>query len=172
MKAIILFLKILLLVYVFFQASCGPQPGASQQTSETGQGFDIALYVDYAPAKVEILPLTEFVGLDSPDQSPQIDVYVGLSDSFGSQIKSAAVFRFELYERVQRSAEPKGRRVAIWPDFDLAAIAENNNYWRDFLRAYEFNLDFQPEADHSYILQVTCLCPSGRRISTEFGLKH
>jgi hypothetical protein len=172
MKSIVVFFKTLLLVYVIFQAGCGPQPRTSQQTSETEQGFDIALYTDYAPVKVEILPLTEFVGLNSPDRSPQIDVYLGLSDSLGSQIKSPAVFRFELYERVQRSAEPKGKRVAIWPDFDLTNIAENNNYWRDYLRAYEFNLDFQPEADHSYVLQVTCIYPSGKRISNEYSLKR
>jgi hypothetical protein len=94
-----------------------------------------------------------------------------LLDSFGCQVKSAGVFRFELYERVERSAEPKGRRVVIWPDIDLIDAAANNENWRDFLRAYEFNLDFDLQGSQNYVLQVTCLCPGGKRLSAEFGLE-
>ena len=75
---------------------------------------------------------------------------VSLLDPFDCQIKSPGVFRFELYEYVQRSAEPKGQRVIIWPDIDLTECSENNNHWRDFLRAYEFNLDFGPQRNQCY----------------------
>jgi len=81
------------------------------------------------------------------------------------------VFRFELYERVVRSAEPKGRRIVIWPDIDLTGAAENNEYWRDFLRAYEFNLPFEAQIKQCYILQVTYLSPSGKRLSAELSLE-
>jgi hypothetical protein len=171
MRVIVLVLQTFVIVYVSLCAGCGPAPAQKDQLPEIEQGFDIAIYTDYAPVKVEILPLTEFVSLDNPDTSPQINVYVALYDSFGCQEKSSAVFRFELYERVQRSAEPRGKRIAIWPDFDLTQAEKNNTYWRDFLRAYEINLDFQPETDHNYILQVTCLCPMDKRISAEYSLK-
>ena len=72
-------------------------------------------------------------------------MYAALRDSFGSCLKAPGVFRFELYEYVQYSSEPKGKRIIIWPDIDLTDAAENNEYWNDFLRAYEFSLDLEQD---------------------------
>ncbi|MGD8786858.1 MAG: hypothetical protein PVJ60_05500, partial [Phycisphaerales bacterium] len=58
------------------------------------------------------------------------------------------------------------------PDVDLTDPAKNNEYWRDFLRAYEVNLPFESTGNQSYILEVTSLCPNGRRLSSEFILRH
>jgi len=129
-------------------------------------------YTPYSPAEIDILPLTEFVSIGEAEERSKIKVYVSLLDSFDCQMKALGVFRFELYEYAQRSAEPKGRRIVIWPDIDLTNAVENNNYWRDFLRAYEFDLDFEPQNHQNYVLQVTFLCPSGRRLSAESALKH
>ena len=57
-------------------------------------------------------------------------------------------------------------------DFDLSEPAANNRNWRDFLRAYEFNLPFEPPPDRSYILEVTCLTPNGKRLAAECPLKQ
>jgi hypothetical protein len=116
------------------------------------------------------MPLTGFINTDTIRQI-SIKPYVSLLDSFGSQIKSPGVFRFELYQRAVRSAEPKGRRVVIWQDVDLTDPDVNNEYWRDFLRAYEFDLPFELDLNQSYILQVTCMCPNNRRLTDEFTLK-
>jgi len=152
-------------------AGCEQLPGLPGLTDKTSNNFKkLSVYSRFAPAKINIMPLTEFIRIGDTQQ-PNINLYVSLLDSFGSQIKSPIVFRFELYQRVLRSAEPKGRRVVIWPDIDLTEPAANNEYWQDFLRAYEFDLPFEPDASQSYILQVTCLCPNGRRISAEFALK-
>ncbi|UCC97969.1 MAG: hypothetical protein JSW66_19240 [Phycisphaerales bacterium] len=130
-----------------------------------------ASYALYAPEKVDIMPLTELVPAGGT-QGAAINLYVSLLDAFGSQMKSPAVFRFELYEYVQRSAEPKGKRAVIWADVDLADPASNNQYWRDFLRAYEFRLPFEQAGGQNYILQVTCLCPNGSRLSSELMLRR
>ncbi len=123
----------------------------------------------YAPAKVEIMPLTEFNFTIDPQH---IKVYLSLSDSFGSRIKAPGKFRFELYEYVPRSAKPKGKRIAIWPDYDLTDPSQNNRYWKDFLRSYEFKLDLDSDTTAAnYILQSTCLCPAGRRLSDEFTIR-
>ncbi len=160
-----------LLAMLLANAGCEQFPGLPGLTAKTSNDIkELSVYSRYAPAKVNIMPLTEFISAGGTQQV-EIKPYVSLLDSFGSQIKSPAVFRFELYQRVLRSAEPKGRRVIIWPDIDLTDPAANNGYWRDFLRAYEFDLPFEPDASQSYILQVTCLCPNGRRISAEFALK-
>jgi len=150
---------------------CEQMPGFSKPTTQTDNNFErLSVYSHFAPAKISIMPLTEFIG-SNDDREANIHPYVSLLDSFGSQIKSPCVFRFELYQRVQRSAEPKGRRVIIWPDVDLTDPVTNDEYWRDFLRAYEFNLPFESASNLSYVLQVTCLCPTGRRLSDEFALK-
>ena len=148
-------------------------PGLTGPATKTDDDVKrLSVYSHFAPAKVNIMPLTEFI---SPGDARQanINLYVSLLDSFGSQIKSPCVFRFELYQKVQRSSEPKGRRVIIWPDIDLTEPVANDEYWRDFLRAYEFNLPFEfrlGRTNQSYILQVTSLCPTGRRLSDEFVL--
>ena len=129
-------------------------------------------YASYIPAKIEIMPLTEYSADGGSETEPEIEVYASLSDLFGSQIKSPGIFRFELYERVPRSAEPKGKRIILWPDIDLTNIAENENHWRDFLRAYEFNLPVESQISQNCILQATCICPNGKRLSAEFPIKQ
>lgn len=120
---------------------------------------------EYDPAKVDIMPLTELIG------TGKIKVYVNLLDAFDCQIKAPAIFRFELYSKVPRSTEPKGKRIFIWPDIDLTNAAKNNEHWRDFLRTYEFDLPSVPKGSNICILQITALCPNGRRLSAEFALK-
>ncbi|HUW18619.1 MAG TPA: hypothetical protein VMW16_04890 [Sedimentisphaerales bacterium] len=161
------FFSVLLLV----GAGCELGPGGPSSGSDKGPD-PLSVYASYSAAKVDIMPLTDFVGAGSGGEAGRIRVYVGLLDSFNSQIKSPGVFRFELYEHVQRSPEPAGKRLVVWPDIDLTDPAGNNNYWRDYLRAYEFSLDFEPQNSRSYLLQVTCLCPNGKRLSDAFVLKY
>ena len=168
--------QILFLVLLLVVVGCEPpQVGVKRIESPTNADNDcneVSIYARYVPAKVDIMPLTEYTGVSNTAEEPRIKVYVSLLDSFGYQMKSPGVFRFELYERVPRSAEPKGRRIAKWPDIDLIDVVENNNYWRDFLRAYEFSLPFDLEVSQSHILQATCLCPNGKRLSAEFTLPN
>jgi len=160
-----------LLAMLLGGGGCEQMPRLSELTTQTDNDFErLSVYSHFAPAKISIMPLTEFINPGGTRQA-NMNLYVSLLDSFGSQIKSPCVFRFELYQRVQRSAEPKGRRIIIWPDIDLTEPVANDEYWRDFLRAYEFNLPFEPSASQNYILQVTCQCPNARRLSTEFALK-
>ncbi len=132
---------------------------------------ECVLYAGYLPERVDIMPLT---GLLEGESGMQIDVYVSLLDSSGYQTRSPGIFRFEMYERVPRSSQRKGARVAIWPDIDLTEPAENSEYWRDFLRGYEFKLDFEAEAGRSYVMEITFLSPvgGGRRLSAEFEIQR
>jgi hypothetical protein len=123
----------------------------------------------YGPRRVDIMPITEYVR--GGNGSGGIEVYVSLKDAFGCSIKAPAVFRFELYEYVSLSSDPRGRRAAIWPDFDLLEAAANNERWRDFLRSYEFKLPCNLEAGRRYLLQATCLCPKGRRLMGQSVLR-
>jgi hypothetical protein len=155
-------------------AGCQPAPPTPpiQPTVNGTVPDELTIYTCYVPAKIDIIPLTEFVSVGGAQNASKIKVYVRLLDSFGCQIKSPGTFRFEIYNHVPRSAKPKGRRITIWPDIDLTDPIENNNYWRDYFRAYEFELDFSPRSDQCYVLEATCRCPNGRRLSADFLLKY
>jgi hypothetical protein len=169
--AAVVVLKIFLLLFLIADAGCGQFPGLFRRSSKVENDHNkLSAYSRFAPEKINIMPLTEFINTDKVRQI-SIKPYVSLLDSFGSEIKTPGVFRFELYQRAVRSAKPKGKRAVIWEDIDLTEPALNNEYWRDFLRAYEFDLPFELDINQSYILQVTCLCPNGRRLSDEFSLK-
>ena len=126
----------------------------------------------FAPVKIGILPLTELSGPSGANPEARLSIFVSLLDAFGSQIKAPGVLRFELYEYVPRSAQAKGQRLTLWPEVDLTGPVQNNRYWRDFLRAYEFVLDARASRDRTYILEVTCTCPDVRRLSAEYILKN
>ncbi|MFA5252423.1 MAG: hypothetical protein WC454_07550 [Phycisphaerae bacterium] len=161
-------MKVTVIISLLLLAVTGCGPADTELSTKADSGFN--QLSAYGPVKVYIMPLTEFAAGD--DETPsKIKVYVSLLDAFDCQMKTPAVFRFELYERVPRSAEPKGERILIWPDIDLKNPAKNNEYWMDFLRAYEFDLPFEPETSKSCILQVTALCQDGKRLSAEFTLK-
>ena len=169
MKAVGVMVRVFIFALLLVVGGCESVPGAAESLSKNDR---LSAYTYYSPVAIDIMPLTEFVYIDDDEEASKIKVYVGLLDAFDCQIKTPGVFRFELYEYIPRSAEPKGRRIILWPDIDLTDTVKNNENWRDFLRAYEFNLDFEPASNRSYILQATCLCPDGKRLSAEFCLKQ
>ena len=164
--------QILFFILISIGAGCR-QPGTINENSINTDDITDTLssYALYAPVKIDIMPLTELISLGDTER-PKLNLYVSLLDQFGSQIKSPGMFRFELYEYMQRSAESKGKRAILWPDVDLTDPVKNNDSWRDFLRAYVFSLPCEQSISQDYILQVTCLCPNGKRLSSEFTLRN
>ena len=161
-------LIICIIFLLWLSTTGGCQPDLKRSGAGYNSNFD---KLAYDPVKVEILPLTE-VTLDSEDTDlKKIRTYVSLIDAFESQIKSPVVFRFELYQRIPRSTEQKGKRIFIWPDIDLTDATENNKHWRDFLRAYEIELLLDAKEAQSSILRITCLCPNGRRLWGQLDIK-
>jgi len=133
---------LLVLLFAFFVASGGCERITAPFGRRAKADNDLdrfSVYDRYAPAKIDILPLTELISVTNAERA-KIHLYVSLLDAFGSQIKWPGTFRFELYEHVQRSAE--------------------------------FNLPFEQAGGQGYILQVTCLCTGGKRLSSEFTLRH
>jgi len=121
----------------------------------------------FVPEKIRFNQLTEFA------QDWQITAYVDMLDQFGSRIKAAGIWRFELHEYVPRSAEPKGTRLYIWPDIDLTDAKTNYGLWQDYLRCYKFdlNLDIDLAGDKTYVLQAECFTADGKRIADSIELK-
>jgi hypothetical protein len=148
------------------------EKSAVQPAEDTAKTAAVPVGATFAPVKIGILPLTELLGPSGASQGARLHAFVTMLDAFGSQVKAPGVLRFELYEYTPRSAQPKGQRLAIWPDIDLTGPVENNKYWQDYLRAYEFELDTQVSRDKTYILEATCLSHDGKRLSAEYVLKN
>jgi hypothetical protein len=117
----------------------------------------------FAPNEVHIIPLTRFVESKKPAELDHIRVYTELLDEYQSQIKSPGIFRFELHNRALRSVNPTGKRIDIW-EISLTDLEDNNQCWREFLRAYEFRLKLRHILQGQFILQVTFSTPEGKRL--------
>jgi hypothetical protein len=128
----------------------------------------------YQATDIRIVGLSGFSEERYGQIGSQMEVVVEMLDSFGMRIKSPGVFRIELYEYLPRSNDPKGKRVFAWPDADLTRPSDNNTVWRDFLRAYRFDLsmDLRPVIPSSYILEVTCLTPTGKRFTAQSRISY
>lgn len=113
---------------------------------------------DFAIQRVRISALTDFVVSEGDSQKSEIKTFAELLDAYDSQLKKLCVFRFELYDYKPLSSNPRGKRLVIWPDYDLTDPTDNNQHWKDYLRSYEFYLPlgFSPQPEKSYLLEVTC----------------
>jgi hypothetical protein len=156
-------LAIAALVLLSVLAGCKPQ--GSQ--SDRGIGSNEPVIEGYGPAAVETLGLSEFK-VDR-DNGARLKLFLAVLDKFGSSIKYPGVFRFELYEYVPQSTVAKGKRIQTWPDIDLTDAAVNNTQFQEYLKAYEFDLaiNVPMQAGKTYVIESTCILPSGKRLGTE-----
>jgi hypothetical protein len=159
-------MKFLFIAALALYAGCSGQPSGG-----TFLPSSVAPCTRFGPDHIDILPITSVVPAAAADRDSAINAYICLLDSFNTQIKSPAVFRFELFQHVQRSTDPKGKRLTFWPDIDLSHPDNNNKYWQDFLRAYLFTLPLQKISSDNTILHVTCFPPSGQRLSADFLIR-
>jgi hypothetical protein len=152
-----------------FYEGCSTTPPGAEPTPSPIR--DSSACSRFGPARIDVLPITSIAPASASDHDVAINAYIGLIDAFDSQIKAPAVFRFELFQRLQRLANPKGKRLMVWPDIDLTDATLNNNHWQDFLRAYLFTLPLQKISADNCILHVTVICPSGKRLTADFVVR-
>jgi len=166
MRYSILIIGLFTLAVLFTAGGCDSLSKVSRKQITTPKKLSPnSPYRWFEPKQVKILPLSCFQKAENGSVGVEIVLYVSLLDGFDCPIKAPAVFRFEAYERVPRSPTLKGERVTIWPDIDLTMASLNNKYWKKFLRAYKFQLDFEPEANKDYVLQVTAFYPQGKLLT-------
>lgn len=127
----------------------------------------VSVHSESRPGEVErirISALTEFVPVPAVPDKMQIKTLVELIDPLDTPIKTAFVARFELYEFRPLSSNPRGRRLAIWPEQDLNDPGTNDAHWEDFLRGYEFYLPLElvPQPGSKYLLEVSCMLEQQR----------
>ena len=126
-------------------------------------------YAVYAPSDLDIMPLTGIEKSEN-DNSAEITVYLSLKDEFDTQMKAPCSIRFELFDKLYRTADPRGKRIKIWPEVNLEAPDANHQYWLEFLRAYKFTLAVKNYTGSALIIQATCIFPDGRRLNSDFDL--
>jgi len=78
-----------------------------------------------------------------------------------------AQYRFELYEFMPLNANPRGKRLILWPSIEPGEAELTNTHWRQHLKAYEFTLPLESalSAKKAYLLEVTSLGKDGTRRS-------
>ena len=62
--------KIFLFVSLLIEAGCEQPQAPDKQSSRVGNGLNI--YARYAPVKIDIMPLTEVVYVNSPEEKSKI----------------------------------------------------------------------------------------------------
>ncbi len=125
----------------------------------------------FEPVSIRLVGLTEII-VDS-DGKQKLKAYIDLLDHFECRIKYHGIFRLELYTRQTLSAEIKGKRIAIWGDFDLTEAKTNNAHWQDYLRCYHFELQMDSQVGRgSYLLEATFIRPDQKRLSDIYEIEY
>ena len=136
---------------------CGCSPDA-QVSSYVGGGFC------FTPASVTINRLSEISMIDDYNNVARIKLFIDVADSFGDNMKAPGVFRLELYEYRNLSAENIGVRIYDWPEIDLSDSTVNQSFWQDSLRSYMFSLDIDRKLEKTakYVVLVTFISGGGQ----------
>ncbi len=169
--------RILLIAGVFILAGVLPLLGGCEEGAALPmlrvQGKS-DIYENYGAQQIRVVGLTEIVADPEHPGHSLLVAYVDLLDAFECKIKSPGTFRFEIYNFIPRSNEPRGKRLFLWADIDLVAAEKNNLYWQDFLRTYKFELemDFLPGEGQQYIVEATFITPRQGRMSDTHELTY
>ena len=128
----------------------------------------------FGPARIHIIALTEITSSSVSLNEAKLRVYVDLLDVYESRLKAPGTFRFELYEHVPRSSEPKGTGLINWPPIDLNHPETNNDHWRDYLRSYQFDfdIDINPANTQAFVIAAIYTTPEGKRLTDEHILRY
>lgn len=123
----------------------------------------------FAIKEFSVTPLTKFV---EADDKAVLKLVVDALDSTGHRSKARFSLQCSLYRYLPRTADNKGELVQSWRPISLDAAAENNEYWNDYLRSYEFELGLDDlPGEQWYLVEIACQIPSGNRLFYEFMLK-
>ena len=127
----------------------------------------------FAPVRIQIIALSDITASNASLNEARVSAYVDLLDAYDSQLKAPGSFRFELYEYIQRSSDPKGTGLINWPGINLNHPETNDEYWQNDLRAYQFDLevDYYPSGVQTFVLVAIFTTPEGKRLTDEHILQ-
>jgi hypothetical protein len=153
MRSMRLLLPLLAVPVLLALCGCGGMPFAR---SEEDQKM-------FGPASIRLHPtftqVKDWTGDNKPDG---IEAVLELQDQFGEPTRAGGAVRFELYTFVPNDPERKGKRLAVWST-RLDVRDEQIAHWNPAIRAYSFQLGFEPiRTDHAYVLTAQFDLKNGR----------
>jgi len=92
------------------------------------------------PKSIRIHPFTGRT-FDEAGGIKGVDVQIEAVDSYNDKTKAFGDFRFEMYQFVPNSLDPKGKRIATW-DESLWEPKKNLLHWDKITRLYVFKLQW------------------------------
>jgi len=120
------------------------------------------------PKTIRIHPFTQTRVFDEAGGIKGVDVRIEAVDAYGDATKAFGDFRFEMYDFVTNSLDPKGKRIATWNE-SLLEPKRNLLHWDKITRTYEFKLQWDRPipVGKRYVLVAVFSSPFTRRIIDE-----
>jgi len=108
----------------------------------------------FAPPRVERTRLLQLSAIQTdPDGQTTVRAFVQPVAN-----RADEWYRFELYQYLPRSANPRGKRIRLWPDVNPGKTVAENPLWKPHLRAFEIALPLENGLPKStYLLELTVL---------------
>jgi len=121
------------------------------------------------PSRIEIVkPFTRAKSFDRDNSPDGIELLLRAVNSLDNPgLMIVGHMRVELFEFVEASAEPRGRRLDYW-DIDLSSAARQKTFWNQLTQMYEFRLEVDPSVlprQRSFVLAVTYNSPLGEHLT-------
>lgn len=120
------------------------------------------------PRDIRIHPFTGMRTFDETGGIKGIDVRIETVDAYGDAAKAFGNFRFEMYEFLPNSIDPKGKRIATWEEA-LLKSKKNLLHWDKITRTYKFKLQWDKPIPigKRFVLVVIFSSPFTERMFTE-----
>ena len=120
------------------------------------------------PKSVRLHPFTGTRTFDAAGGVKGLEVRIEAFDASGDSTKAFGEFRFELYEFVANSANPKGRRLGVWSE-NILQPNRNQLHWDSITRTYLFKLQwYEPiTVGQQFVLAAVFSSPFTDRLFTE-----
>lgn len=120
------------------------------------------------PNAIRIHPFTGTQIFDADRNLRGVDVRIEVMDAYGDAAKAFGDFRFEMYQFIPNSIDPKGKRIATWEE-SLIEPKKNLLHWDKITRTYEFKLQWdEPIAPgRQFVLLAYFDSPFTDRLQTE-----
>lgn len=123
------------------------------------------------PERIEIVkPFTRVKSFDDDASPDGIELLLQAVNPLGNVgLMIVGVIRVELYEHVQASGIPTGKRLDSWT-IDLASEESQRRYWNHVTQMYQLRLKINPavvSVARRYVLVVTYTSPLGEHLTDD-----
>ena len=120
------------------------------------------------PRSIRIHVFTRTETFDEERGLAGVNVRIEAVDAYGDSTKAFGTFRFEMYQFVPNTIDPKGKLLASW-DEPLLDPRKNLLHWQKVHRIYEFKLqwDRPVPVGQRFVLSAIFSSPFTERMITE-----